>query len=155
VLPPEALRKAGAAVVAARALAPLSVVAALALGVGCGDDDDEEPVNLTGTQLQIGLDADGPGGAEAKTALVNCEQADGSACGRLSAIDFAPTDPQTPCTEIYGGPDVVELSGFIGDEPIETTLTRQNGCEIARFDPIVPLLKEEFPGYEPGAALAP
>jgi hypothetical protein len=154
VLPAEAHGATGPARLAAGALA-LSLVAALTLGAGCGDDDGDSAVNFTGTELQITLDPDGPGGVEPKPAIVNCELADGSDCGRLSPTDFAPIDPQTPCTEIYGGPDEVELSGFINDEPVDTTLTRANGCEIERFEPIVPVLKEQFPGYEPGSAIAP
>ena len=158
MLPAEAHGATRPARLAARALVPLGlgVVAALALGVGCGDDDDgDSAVNFTGTELHIGLDPDGPGGVEPKAAIVSCEPADGSACGRLSATDFAPIDPQTPCTEIYGGPDEVEIAGVIGDEPVDTTLTRANGCEIERFEPIVPVLKEQFPSYEPGSAIAP
>ena len=155
MLPAEAHGATRPARLAAGALA-LSLVAALALGAGCGDEDDGEPaVNSTGTEIHIALDPDGPGGAEPTAAIVRCEPADGSECGRLSPTDFAPIDPQTPCTEIYGGPDEVELSGIIGDEPVDTTLTRANGCEIERFEPIVPVLQEEFPGYEPGSAIAP
>jgi len=152
VLPAEAHGATRPARLAAGALA-LSLVAALAFAAGC--DDDDPAVNFTGTELQITLDVDGPGGRDPKPAIVNCELADGSECGKLSATDFAPIDPQTPCTEIYGGPDVVEVSGFINDEPVDTTLTRANGCEIERFDQIVPVLKQEFPGYEPGSAIAP
>ena len=155
MLPAEAHGATRPARLAARALS-LGFVAALALGAGCGDDDDgDSGVNFTGTELQIALDADGPGGRDPMPAIINCELADGSECGRLRPTDFAPIDPQTPCTEIYGGPDVVELSGFINDEPVDTTLTRANGCEIDRFDRIVPVLKEQFPGYEPGSAIAP
>ena len=66
-----------------------------------------------------------------------------------------PQRPQTPCTEIYGGPDEVALEGTIGGEPVSTTLTRANGCEIDRFDRITPLLEELFPDHKPGASLAP
>jgi hypothetical protein len=152
VLPAEAHGAPGAALVAAR---PLILTALALLVAGCGDEDEGGGVNSTGTELQIALDPDGPGGAEPKTAIVRCELADGSVCGRLNAADLAPVDPQMACTEIYGGPDVAEIDGFIGDEPVETTLTRANGCEIERFDRIVPVLKQEFPGYEPGAAIAP
>jgi hypothetical protein len=154
VLPAEAHRAARIALL----LGSLALVAASAANAaGCGDDDEENASapSDTATELQLALDRDGPGGAEAETATLSCEAGDGTACGRLAATDFAPVDPQTACTEIYGGPDEVELAGSIGGEPVETTLTRANGCEIDRFDPLVPVLKEEFSGYEPGAALAP
>jgi hypothetical protein len=88
-------------------------------------------------------------------AIIRCENADGSECGRLTAVDFEPIDPKTPCTEIYGGPDQVDVEGTIGGEAVDTTLTRANGCEIERFDRLVPVLKDQFPDYKPGASLAP
>jgi len=87
--------------------------------------------------------------------MVRCEAADGSVCGRLGPTDFAPTDPQTPCTEIYGGPDELDVRGYVAGETVEAKFTRRNGCEIDRFETLMPVLKEEFPGYEPGASLAP
>jgi len=124
--------------------------------VGCGDEDDDNPVvSETATEIHLALDPDGPGGAEPQPAIIRCEEADGSVCGRLHATDVAPIDPEQPCTEIYGGPDQVEMSGAIAGETVDVTLTRANGCEIERFDRLVPVLQEEFPGYEPGASIAP
>ena len=103
------------------------------------------------------LDADGPGGKPAESAELDCAADEASgACGLVAELpgDFAtPTSPDQACTEIYGGPDVVELDGTLNGEQISTALTRANGCEIARFDPFVPILKELFPGYEPGGAI--
>jgi hypothetical protein len=154
VLPPEAHGAPRTAVVAARALA---LGAAILVAAGCGDEDGDGSAapSDTATELHLALDPDGPGGADPETAIVRCEPADGSACGRLSSIDFAVVDPQTPCTEIYGGRDEVEVRGYVGGEPVEATLTRANGCEISRFDELVPVLQEQFPGYEPGASIAP
>ncbi|MBA2240499.1 MAG: hypothetical protein H0W09_04545 [Solirubrobacterales bacterium] len=59
------------------------------------------------------------------------------------------------CTELYGGPDEAEISGRIDGDELQATLTRANGCEIERFDAALPLLRELFPGYEPGASLGP
>ena len=150
----EARRAPGTPVVAARALTALTALALLV--AGCGDEeDDNSAVSETATEIHLALDPDGPGGTEPQTAIVRCEETDGSECGRLKATDFAPIDPQTPCTEIYGGPDEVALEGTIAGEPVSTTLTRANGCEIDRFDRITPLLEELFPDYKPGASLAP
>ena len=62
---------------------------------------------------------------------------------------------QTPCTEIFGGPDIATIQGTLRGEPVEAELTRANGCEIERFDRFTPMLRELFPGYRPGSALAP
>ena len=34
------------------------------------------------------------------------------------------------CTEIYGGPEVAEISGTLDDQPVSTTIDRANGCGI-------------------------
>ena len=71
----------------------------------------------------------------------------------LDAADFAPVSPQMPCTEIFGGPDVVTVSGTLHGEQVNATFSRRNGCEIERFGRILPLLEALYPEYEPGAAL--
>jgi hypothetical protein len=153
VLPAEAPRGRRPALAAA---ALILTLAAPALVAGCGDDDDEASAGgETATELSITLDPDGPGGQEAATEVVACESGDGSECGRLETADFAPIDPQTACTEIYGGPDELQVEGTVAGDEVNTTMTRANGCEIERFDRLVPLLRELYPEYEPGAALQP
>ena len=66
-----------------------------------------------------------------------------------------PVPPSVACTEIFGGPERAQVEGTIEGRRIDAELTRANGCEIERFDPFVPLLRELFPGYVPGEALAP
>jgi hypothetical protein len=46
------------------------------------------------------------------------------------------------CTEIYGGPDVATITGSVDGEPVDATVTRSNGCEIARWDALEPVLGE-------------
>lgn len=157
MLPAEADRAPGAALVPAR---PLIAAAALALLVpGCGDEDEAPPPHdpaAGATELELTLDPDGPGGEEPLTATVSCEPgAEDGPCARLTVADTAPIDPQTPCTEIYGGPDELTLEGTVAGEEVSATFTRANGCEIDRFERLVPLLTELFPRYEPGAAIAP
>jgi hypothetical protein len=111
--------------------------------------DDAFAVDLTVT-----LDADGPGGEPPRTKDIACATPD--ACFGVDADTFDPVPPQTACTEIYGGPDTVELEGHIGEVDVPATeFTRTNGCEIERFDRLTELLAELYPDYRPGAALAP
>lgn len=38
------------------------------------------------------------------------------------------------CTEIYGGPDVAEISGTLDGAAVQTTVDRTNGCGINDWD---------------------
>ncbi|MDQ2676780.1 MAG: subtilase-type protease inhibitor [Actinomycetota bacterium] len=124
---------------------------------GAGSDDD---FGESDSMLEVTLDSDGADGkAEATTRKVSCPDGAGdAACEAVAALDvdaLAPTPADVACTEIYGGPDTASLQGTIRGERVDVELTRANGCEIARFDAAMPLLKALFPGYEPGASLVP
>ncbi len=92
-------------------------------------------------------------GEESQKASVTCESGDADPCGALALTDFEPVPADIPCTEIYGGPDVATIEGTVAGKPVSARFTRSNGCEIERFDRVLPLLEAEFPGYVPGASL--
>jgi hypothetical protein len=135
-----------------------TTVAGAALVYGCGGDD-ETSTAAASTNLTIELDADGQGGDRPQRTQVLCEEGmDSSPCpqlAELSAANLAPVPPQTACTEIFGGPDVVTITGTLDGEAVNAKLTRANGCEIDRFDRFLPVLEELYPGYTPGASLQP
>jgi hypothetical protein len=165
VLPPEAPRAGRPAEHSdgpLRRLAAIGVaLAGIAVPAGCGDDDEaaNEPPASASTELRIELDADGREGEPPEAVRVSCGgETEDPACplvAELPANPAAQVPPDTACTEIFGGPDTATISGTLGGEPVEATLTRADGCQIERFDRFVPLLRELFPGYEPGASLAP
>lgn len=128
------------------------ILCGAALAAGCGEEESEPlgadqafPVDLTLT-----LDPDGKGGEPAREQSVACD--DPEQCFDIEVSDFDPVPPGTACTEIYGGPDVLQVEGHIGDQDVKGTFTRENGCEIDRFDRFTPALEEVFPDYEPGTA---
>jgi hypothetical protein len=137
--------------------------AAAALLGGCGSAGNDSTASDSGatevTDLRIALDPDGPGEKQERSKTVECgpeAEQEFSGCDLLTTLppDFGkPTPAQTPCTELYGGPDVVEINGTLDGVQLEAKLTRADGCEVARFDPIVPVLEKLFPGYEPGSAI--
>jgi hypothetical protein len=141
-----------------RKLAP--AIALVALLAACGEDDspaDAPPAeDVTGLRLQ--LDADGPGGEAAQVQRLECGgDAEAPACslvGDLPPDPAAPVPPDTACTDIYGGPDTLHVEGTLEGRPIRGTFTRENGCEIGRFEAWLPILKELFPGYKPGESLS-
>lgn len=141
-----------------RAARALSVAGAAIFAVACGEDDQDRPPAQSRTELTITLDADGTDGNAEQRATLTCPGGPADACAvaaRLRAEDAAPVPPETICTEIYGGPDVVTLDGVLNREQVAAELTRANGCEIERFDRFTALLRALFPGYRPGASLRP
>jgi hypothetical protein len=53
---------------------------------------------------------------------------------RLGRSTLRPVPPNTACTEIYGGPSVVIVSGMIDGRRVWAKLRRDNGCQIARWE---------------------
>jgi subtilisin inhibitor-like len=79
----------------------------------------------------------------ASTRTLRCDPTGGTlpgragACRRLRAFSdnpFAPTPPGTVCTLIYGGPREALVRGVFRGRRIWTRFTRENGCEINRWN---------------------
>ncbi|MGW0187360.1 SSI family serine proteinase inhibitor [Streptomyces sp. NPDC003362] len=107
-------------------------------GAGPGD-------HLTVTVRHMGGGADG-------TFRLACHPAGGShpdAGGACASVDrntrwgedvFAPVPEGTVCTMQYGGSATARVTGTWAGRPVDATFDRSNGCEIARWDRLVPLL---------------
>jgi hypothetical protein len=65
-----------------------------------------------------------------------------AACDAIHGVDapFAETSEAALCTYMYGGPATAEVDGTWQGEPVHATFDRSNGCEIARWDAMVPAL---------------
>ena len=67
----------------------------------------------------------------------------GAACRRLNHLPgdpFQPVPPGSVCTMIYGGPQRATVRGIVHGKPVAAWFDRTNGCEIARWDALVPVL---------------
>ncbi len=127
------------------------VGAGLALA-GCGDAD-EPSVTTTGapdprTSLTITVD-EGNGSMQEWT--LSCDPTGGThpepdaACEVIATLGdeaFAPVPPDQGCTMIYGGPQTATVAGARDGQIVDASYSRQNGCEIARWDAVVDLLVE-------------
>lgn len=103
--------------------------------------------HLTVTVRNAGGDADG-------TYEVDCHPGGGShpdaggACGvverntRWGKDAFAPVPGDGVCTMQYGGPATAHVTGTWAGRPVDARFDRSNGCEIGRWDRLVPLLPE-------------
>ena len=66
-----------------------------------------------------------------------------NACAALvaAAAPFAPVPKDRACTMVYGGPQTATVQGRWRGEDVLTTFKRTDGCEIARWDRVAPLLQ--------------
>lgn len=131
--------------------------------VACGQDEtpaagtSPEPTAATtespaGSSVTITVDPGGGDGAQVYT--LTCDPAGGdhpdpdAACSALAdaaATDPNPLDPVPSdqiCTQIYGGSQTAVIEGTVDGEPVRAELSRTNGCEIARWDALAPVLVE-------------
>lgn len=53
---------------------------------------------------------------------------------------FAPVPPGTRCTMQYGGPASAHVRGVWAGRPVDAHFNRENGCEMKRWETLVPLL---------------
>ena len=74
-----------------------------------------------------------------------------NACAAIAAAKdpWAPVDKDMACTMIYGGPQVATVLGPGAGVDVAARFVRTDGCEIARWDRITPLLQ---PGSTPGGS---
>lgn len=99
-----------------------------------------------GTHLTITAMANADATAQSWT--LTCDPAGGThpnpeqACETLAAAKnpFAPVPADMACTEIWGGPQTATVTGTYRGQPVSASYNRTNGCEIARWDAIAPVL---------------
>jgi uncharacterized membrane protein len=129
-----------------RTLATLVVLAALT-AAGCGADDEQAASpspQASLADLTVSVDPDGSGAEKPRTADVTCaEPGDSKVCGAvadLTADSFAPTASDVACTQQYGGPETATVTGTLRGEKVDAHFSRENGCEIARWEDAAELL---------------
>jgi hypothetical protein len=122
-----------------RTLLALVSIGFLLVPLACGDEESE-PAAAPATALTITFWPKGRGSGDPTTRTVECAaDASDPACARLAeagAAAFAPVAGDAVCTEIYGGPAEAEVSGTVDGAPVDATLSRANGCEIARWEAV-------------------
>jgi hypothetical protein len=98
------------------------------------------PGGAASTKLEISVSI---GGSEAPTKTWTLECPDGGtlphperACAKLAVIDdpFAPAPEDKACTQVFGGPEVADVTGTFRGKPVNAHFAKGNGCEIARWN---------------------
>jgi hypothetical protein len=158
-----AARLLGAAAVSVATLVSLTAVPAAAYaGTGTGTragtdtgagmpppvrDEDRAGDHLTVTVRDAGPGADG-------TYELHCHPDRGShpdpdgACAvldqdtRWGRDTFAPVPEGSVCTMQYGGPATAHVTGTWAGRPVDARYDRSNGCQVSRWNRMVPLLPD-------------
>nr|WSY53515.1 SSI family serine proteinase inhibitor [Streptomyces sp. NBC_00886] len=116
------------------------------------DEDRSGGDHLTVTVRHAGTAVDGthdlychPGGGTHPDVSGACEAVGRNT--RWGKDPFAPVPPDSICTMIYGGPTTAHVTGTWAGRPVDTTYDRSNGCEISRWNRMVPLLPGSVTGH--------
>jgi Subtilisin inhibitor-like len=70
-----------------------------------------------------------------------------AACAALRAVvdnggdPFVPVPDDAVCTEIYGGSATATITGRWQGKDVDASYSRTNGCEIARWDPLMDVFR--------------
>lgn len=116
-----------------------------------GDTEDTEGVGDAATELtvEVNIDEDAedmPADEdEPQTGewTLTCEPEGGdhpdpeAACADLAEVEvatFEPVDEDQMCTHIYGGPHVASVTGTVDGTEVDANFSREDGCEIDRWD---------------------
>ena len=100
----------------------------------------DKPAEFT-TSLTCGTAASATGYL-ADTASDACDLLRSSEEARTRLIEGPPEDQV--CTEIYGGGEVADITGTINGTAVSATVNRANGCGIADWDLLRPILVEPY-----------
>ncbi len=129
-----------------RALAAALLLALAAGGCGAETSVDDEPTTspLADTSLVIRVWLQGDLRKQPLRWTLTCDPTGGThpkpaqACDQLLAAQepFAPVPADAVCTEIYGGPQLAEVSGSLRGQPVVARFNRTNGCQIDRWETV-------------------
>ncbi|HVF18676.1 MAG TPA: SSI family serine proteinase inhibitor [Mycobacteriales bacterium] len=118
------------------------------LATACGDTNPPGVVAADAARDSYTISVAADDKSPATTWRLTCEPAGGdhpdptAACDALekAADPFGPVEPDTACTEIYGGPETATITGTRNGAPVEAKYSRINGCEISRWDAIAAVI---------------
>jgi hypothetical protein len=148
-----------------RRLLPLALVAALLVLSACASSAPDDAgsaipaggstadpgagsgISQTENDLRIDIDP-GNGAPPQSWNLVCAGVVEGThpeaqaACDHLAGMTapFAPLADDVMCTEQYGGDQTARITGRWQAEPVDLELSRVNGCRIAQWDALGPVL---------------
>ena len=119
-------------------IAAVALAALAATGCMGRSGSDQSPTEPT-ADLQIELSIRGSE-APTKVWTLHCPPGGtlpdaATACQGLGELDdpFAPVPKGSACTQIFGGPELADVSGTYNGRRVDTQFSRGNGCDIERW----------------------
>ena len=132
-----------------RRISIIATVGLLILSAGCSSTPPDVASGITTVTVTVTPAADGSGSVS--THHLVCDPPFGdyidptTACATLKSVDinvFSPVPVGSVCTAIYGGPEKAVVNGTVNGRIVKSTFSRENGCEIARWNAIKGILME-------------
>ncbi|CAG6395191.1 SSI family serine proteinase inhibitor [Actinacidiphila cocklensis] len=135
------------------ALAATSVCTLLAAGSAGAVGLPRPGIAALGDRLTVEYD---DGGGRTVTRSLTCgftmTADDQDACAQLVELGgpLAPVPAGQMCSMIYGGPQTAHVTGVWDGEVVDETYRRTDGCEVARWNRMVPTLPSPVGGDDGG-----
>lgn len=117
---------------------------------GSPSESASTPPDPAPTELSITTSLSAEAAAtEQRSYLLTCDPPGGdhpdpaAACAviaELGAEAFTPPPKDQQCTQQYGGPQTASVTGVVDGVAVQTTIDRTDGCGIARWDALAPVL---------------
>jgi Subtilisin inhibitor-like len=130
---------------------PLLALLVLLAAAGCAETT---PSVSTGSGTELTITVTESQGSTPSEWTLTCGSEPGgdhpdpaAACAALQAVvdggddPFAPLATDAVCTEIYGGSATATITGTWDGEDVDASYSRTNGCEIARWDPLMDVFR--------------
>ncbi|WP_432545737.1 SSI family serine proteinase inhibitor [Kineococcus sp. SYSU DK004] len=118
-----------------------------------GQDDDGGEDGVRAGELTVTVD-DGAGAVSTWTLVCGEDGSAGGdhpdAAGACAALQgqrdpFRPVPADMMCTQVWGGPQTATVEGTWAGQPVRASFDRTDGCQIARWDRLAPLLQPGVP----------
>jgi hypothetical protein len=128
------------------------VLAAVAALGACGSGDGSEPSGAAPAASHLRIEVRANPDAETEVATLDCP-AEPRSSGFITDAQRAcrvvednrdlllhgPPD-NIMCTQQYGGPQKATISGTVDGKPVRLAVSREDGCAIATWDALEPIL---------------
>jgi hypothetical protein len=109
------------------------IAALLLVAAGCGGDGDDPPAASAPGPTRLTV-TEHDGERVARTIRLDCGTEDVACAEVVALLPRLRPDPGEVCTQVYGGPERITVTGTVDGAPVDVRVPRVDGCQIARYD---------------------